>query len=333
MALETGTYINDLAPSNPLSSDPAGQGDDHLRLIKSTVQATLPNMGAVLGLPRVQDTAVSISSTWNTNLMLSTNSATTTVVMTLPPQASITAGFYVDFVTLAGANISVVPSAGGNVNNVASFLVPPESYGRAVFLGGVAWRAFAMPSGQGGLATVPALNVTGTATISGTVVLTIGQVKFPGTQVPSSDVNTLDDYEEGTWTPTLTFATAGNLNVVYSIRTGVYTKVGELVNCSCRVATSTFTHTTAAGDCRITGLPFSTKSVSNHTWSGTPGPLGGITSVSGDNTVTPVLDVTATYLRFSASNLNTGAVLTLGTSFFVTATQKDLSAAIAYQAA
>lgn len=48
MGLETGTYISDLVATNPTSSDPKSQGDDHLRLIKATVKATFPNVsGAV----------------------------------------------------------------------------------------------------------------------------------------------------------------------------------------------------------------------------------------------------------------------------------------------
>src|SRR3990167_787780 len=46
--------------------------------------------------------------------------------------------------------------------------------------------------------------VATTATVSNHLNLTGGQIKFPGTQVPSSDANTLDDYEEGTWTPIIT---------------------------------------------------------------------------------------------------------------------------------
>lgn len=47
-ALETGTYISDLVSTNPTSNDLASQGDDHLRLVKSTVKATFPNLsGAV----------------------------------------------------------------------------------------------------------------------------------------------------------------------------------------------------------------------------------------------------------------------------------------------
>lgn len=48
MSLETGTYISDLVATNPTSSDAKSQGDDHLRLLKSTVKATFPNVaGAV----------------------------------------------------------------------------------------------------------------------------------------------------------------------------------------------------------------------------------------------------------------------------------------------
>jgi hypothetical protein len=48
MALETGSFISDLNASNPQSTDSVAQADDHLRLIKSTVKATFPNItGAV----------------------------------------------------------------------------------------------------------------------------------------------------------------------------------------------------------------------------------------------------------------------------------------------
>ena len=48
MALETGTYISDLNPSNPVATDGLAQADDHIRLVKSTIKATLPGItGAV----------------------------------------------------------------------------------------------------------------------------------------------------------------------------------------------------------------------------------------------------------------------------------------------
>lgn len=46
--LETATYISDLNSSNPAAGDAKSQGDDHLRLLKSTIKATFPNVaGAV----------------------------------------------------------------------------------------------------------------------------------------------------------------------------------------------------------------------------------------------------------------------------------------------
>lgn len=48
MGLEAGTYISALNASNPTTGDPKTQGDDHLRLIKSTILSTFPNItGAV----------------------------------------------------------------------------------------------------------------------------------------------------------------------------------------------------------------------------------------------------------------------------------------------
>jgi hypothetical protein len=49
MALETGSYINDLVVTNPVAADPKSQGDDHIRLIKSALKETLNGFtGAIL---------------------------------------------------------------------------------------------------------------------------------------------------------------------------------------------------------------------------------------------------------------------------------------------
>ena len=48
MALETGTHISDLNAANPTSVDGLAQADDHLRLIKSTVKASFPNISGAM---------------------------------------------------------------------------------------------------------------------------------------------------------------------------------------------------------------------------------------------------------------------------------------------
>lgn len=68
--------------------------------------------------------------------------------------------------------------------------------------------------------------------------------------------NALDDYEEGTFTPTLT-PTGGSFgSLTYSYRNGYYTKVGNKVTCIVRVSLSAFSIGTASGTNTITGLPF-----------------------------------------------------------------------------
>lgn len=59
--LETGTYISDLVATNPLSSDLASTADDHLRLIKSTVKTTFPNINNAITVTDEQINAVGAS--------------------------------------------------------------------------------------------------------------------------------------------------------------------------------------------------------------------------------------------------------------------------------
>lgn len=54
MALETGDFINDLVITNPLGTDPKSKGDDHIRLLKKTVQQSFPNIDAEVDLTSAQ---------------------------------------------------------------------------------------------------------------------------------------------------------------------------------------------------------------------------------------------------------------------------------------
>lgn len=81
-----------------------------------------------------------------------------------------------------------------------------------------------------------------------------GQIKFPATQVPSSNANTLDDYEEGVWTPALHFSTS-DTGLTYNAATeGRYTKIGRVVFVDGVIILTAIG--SASGDCVISGLPF-----------------------------------------------------------------------------
>jgi hypothetical protein len=77
-------------------------------------------------------------------------------------------------------------------------------------------------------------------------------ITFPATQSASTDANTLDDYEEGTWTTTPTSGSGSFTTVAFN--NGVYTKVGNVVTCSGKIEITTAG--TAAGSINLT-LPFS----------------------------------------------------------------------------
>jgi hypothetical protein len=84
-------------------------------------------------------------------------------------------------------------------------------------------------------------------------------ITFPATQSASSNANTLDDYEEGTWTPVLG-GSGGTSGQTYSLQAGRYTKIGRQVICSFEtILTAVGTVTTLA---EISGLPFTAASTS-----------------------------------------------------------------------
>ena len=92
-----------------------------------------------------------------------------------------------------------------------------------------------------GAVTIPTINLTG------------GQIAFPATAVPSADPNTLDDYEEGTWTPAITFGGAA-VGVTYDAATGgFYTIIGNIITLVCYIELAN--KGTSIGAAAITALP------------------------------------------------------------------------------
>jgi len=83
-------------------------------------------------------------------------------------------------------------------------------------------------------------------------------ISFPATQSASSDANTLDDYEEGAWTPTVTSGTGSITTVVVG---GQYRKVGGLV--SLQFTYQITNNGTGAGSITIAGLPFANTTGAN----------------------------------------------------------------------
>ena len=118
-----------------------------------------------------------------------------------------------------------------------------------------------------GSVTISSPAVSGTTTLTlpattGTVLITNGSgiasvngVQFPATQSASADANTLDDYEEGTWTPVVAGGSTAGAGT-YSSQEGTYTKIGNMVIVNCFISWSAHTGT---GSFTVTGLPFASN--------------------------------------------------------------------------
>ena len=151
-------------------------------------------------------------------------------------------------------------------------------------------------NGSGGLRVLNTIGV-GNATPS-----TSGAgITFPATQSASSDANTLDDYEEGTWTPTQ----GAGLTVVGAFSSsGTYTKVGRMV--TVRGALNGATSIAAvAGTVMCGALPF------------TPSGSGLGTAVDNGAASGCVLYVSTVSGLLSVSNVTASASIGFGATFFV----------------
>jgi len=70
MALESGTYINSLNAANPVSTDGLAQADDHLRLIKSTILSSFPNITGAMNATHTELNTVADGDTAATSTTL-----------------------------------------------------------------------------------------------------------------------------------------------------------------------------------------------------------------------------------------------------------------------
>jgi hypothetical protein len=235
--------------------------------------------------------------------------------------------------------LSVKAGAGGNVVSIFTSDYAVNTTGSVLLLGflsstgnttarlyngingGASAGGIQLGAGATDPITIPGtLAVTGTlaagaTTVTGTLSATTGAavggatagaggLAFPATAVAVADANTLDDYEEGTWTPTIVRESTALGAVTYTAQDGKYTKIGRVVYITCSVAWSNIA-SAGAGANRIDGLPFS---------SGVSQTNGGATFYSSDGIATnPVLAGlfynSTIYLRKSAnilavSNLN-----------------------------
>lgn len=95
--------------------------------------------------------------------------------------------------------------------------------------------------------------------IDSSEVLALSGIKFPATQSASTNANTLDDYEEGTWTPT----DASGAGLSFSVTSAYYIKIGKLVFVNTYFS---YPSTSNASPAIIGGLPFTAYGGNNYSY-------------------------------------------------------------------
>lgn len=139
-------------------------------------------------------------------------------------------------------------------------------------------------------------------------------VKFPAIQVPSSDANTLDDYEEGTWTPAFTLTGTAFGSIGYSTQDGVYEKIGRQVRAFGHITVNALTVGAASGNLTISGLPFAAGT------SGAPVTIGFISSFTGNTPIHGLVSASSIVL-YHRTAITGGAVTS---TFSVVSSTSDI---------
>jgi hypothetical protein len=153
--------------------------------------------------------------------------------------------------------------------------------------------------------TVEATTVVASSTIKGATTIGVGNatpstsgagITFPATQSASTDANTLDDYEEGTFTPAISpwIGAFGSVTYNTGSNLGYYTKVGSLVSVTGIVYVSSYTTGTASSYMKVS-LPFAQ---SNSTQNYTPG----VVMQYGSGGYTPSIPTANVALRVEKGN-------------------------------
>jgi len=223
MGLETGSTISSFITSNPTSSDPVNQGDDHLRLIKSVLQAQFPGSGGLGYATAITATEAELNYVHGvtSNIQTQINNVASNANLT---GAVTSVGNVTTVVT--NANLTGAITSVGNAASLGSFtsaqlataLTDETGTGANVF---ATSPTLTTPTLTSATLTTPTINSAQVPTISGTAPLYMCRawVNFNGTGTvairASGNVSYITD--NGTGDYTVNFTTAmpdANYNVV-----------------------------------------------------------------------------------------------------------------------
>jgi hypothetical protein len=157
----------------------------------------------------------------------------------------------------SGSNNTVVGYASGSAITSGSKNTIIGSYtGSAAPISATGSNFIVLSDGDGNI--VASSKTAQTFALQGGTLSSGTGIAFPATQNASSNAKTLDDYEEGTWTPN----DQSGASLSFTVFDATYTKIGRLVQVQ---ASITYPSTASTLDAQIGGLPFTAASGTDNT--------------------------------------------------------------------
>lgn len=154
----------------------------------------------------------------------------------------------------------------------------------------------------GALTLALTLDESQNAIFEGNVDVKGGQIKFPATQIPSADANTLDDYKENTFTAVVADAPSGGNTASIGSQDSFYTKIGNLATVHLELVNINTSGMTAGNSIFIRNLPFTSA---GSTPQGQPGTLM-LSQITFSGHPVALVGQSVTYFRMFESNSGSG---------------------------
>jgi len=215
------------------------------------------------------------------------------------------------FLKTVGANYNFLIGRQYNVNNGFE-ITPSTTAGGSTF----STPAFVIAGGTGnvGIGTsLPTRKLTVNGDMGTQDIVCSTAIYLGGTAAG----NALDDYEEGTWTPSFTL---GSGSVTYTTQTGTYTKIGRQVVVRMKILVNVAS--SPSGTLEIAGMPFTASSgiigsisVFGSSLAATSTQLVG--TVTGSSTTMRLYDYASGTLSNPAADLQNGSSIDITTTYFV----------------
>lgn len=148
--VEAATWVGDLNTANPDATDPKGQGDDHLRLIKAVLKTTLPNASKAFYFPNTYSTKSADYTVLSTdqNRLIPFDATALARTATLPSLAAGDAGWscIVQKVDSSANGVVIDPPGAGTINGAATLTIAEQYDGVFVIWTGTEFMGWFLPT-------------------------------------------------------------------------------------------------------------------------------------------------------------------------------------------